>query len=136
MAAVSDGTALDRIAELLARPEWEGADMLMEIDAIVRATGRNEIGHHRQMAFALLEAERVGEILAELNRYEAAHLDIDTEGAYDIWDGLIVRLPEYEADATEAVDGGSRMNFAALGTVFSYSHETGGWVTEPYVRGD
>jgi hypothetical protein len=42
--AVSDRHALDHIAELLARPEWDGADMLMEIDAVVRGTGRNQEG--------------------------------------------------------------------------------------------
>jgi hypothetical protein len=75
---------------------------------------------------------RIAGILGDLKDYEAAHSDPAGEATYNIWDDLIVRLPEYEVDTTEVVDGGSHMHFAALGTVFSYSHDTGGWVSRPY----
>lgn len=71
---------------------------------------------------------RIAGILADLNDYEAAHMTPAGEAAYNIWDDLIVRLPEYEVDSTEAV-GGDHGEFVALGAVFSYSQKAGRWVT-------
>jgi hypothetical protein len=77
---------------------------------------------------------RIAGILADLNDYEAAHMTPAGEAAYNIWDDLIVRLPEYEADTTEAARGGDYTRFVALGTVFSYSDEAGRWVTMGHHR--
>jgi hypothetical protein len=79
-----------------------------------------------------MTTDRISEILGQLNDYEARDWDSSYEG-HAIWRDVIERLPEYDATATNLIEGQGGLittQFIAGDTRFVYSMQDSHWFTE------
>jgi hypothetical protein len=94
------------------------------------------LGKPAEVVTAALDADeagdRVGEIVAALNDYEGAHTS--ETGDHNIWQDVIIPLPEYDEALTDVYDTGQNDRFAVSGTsigrdahVIAYDYERACW---------
>jgi hypothetical protein len=73
----------------------------------------------------------ITEIQDLLSEYEARDWDSASE-PYNIWQDVILSLPDYDEAATDRIDKGTNDRFVALDTVFYYSQADSKWLTETF----